>query len=512
MSEKLQKVLASLGLGSRRDMEEFITQGRISVDGKVAKLGDRVGESEILRCDGRIVRNAQSEKPICRVLVYNKPEGQMCTTSDPQGRPTVFDRLPHISKSRWLYIGRLDVNTSGLLLFTTDGELANSLMHPSHEIERVYAVRVFGEVTKEHLQALQTNVELEDGPAHFDKVIYVGGEGMNQWYNVVLKEGRKREVRRLWEALGLKVSRLKRIKYGCVELGRLPVGGYEELSLQEVNDLRALAGLKPERKTMVNEEVKIETTSRDEYLKNRQIKKTFKKFATKNDYDRRSRDARRAKSGQGDKGFVSMYAQDIDYSNFSSIYAGINTNGDNRIHRTHGPHQSQDNRRGSRSQAWGKDNSFDRNNKSTGRSKAPRRNQDFSDVEFTARGNFSEDGDFSSRRSSFKGERRDAPFGKSCSNDRRGSSRFERSKDGAKSWGSDFSRDENSSKRNDNRSYKGERSRDSFGRGHSKRQGFNHSEGFKGRDQDGFSKSSRPRKPSFKGAKGKSKFDDDRDF
>ena len=284
----------------------------------------------------------------------------MCTTSDPQGRPTVFDRLPHISKSRWLYIGRLDVNTSGLLLFTTDGELANSLMHPSHEIERVYAVRVFGEVTKEHLQALQTNVELEDGPAHFDKVIYVGGEGMNQWYNVVLKEGRKREVRRLWEALGLKVSRLKRIKYGCVELGRLPVGGYEELSLQEVNDLRALAGLKPERKTMVNEEVKSETTSRDEYLKNRQIKKTFKKFATKNDYDRRSRDARRAKSGQGDKGFVSMYAQDIDYSNFSSIYAGINTNGDNRIHRTHGPHQSQDNRRGSRSQAWGKDNSFDR--------------------------------------------------------------------------------------------------------------------------------------------------------
>lgn len=323
MSEKLHKVLAALGVGSRRDMEEYIKSGRVSVDGKVATLGDRVGEHEIIRLDGRIIRNAQSEKPLCRVLVYNKPEGQMCTTNDPQGRPTVFDRLPKIAQGRWLYVGRLDVNTSGLLLFTTDGELANGLMHPSHEVDRVYAVRVFGEVTKEAIKQLETNVELDDGPAHFDKVVYVGGEGMNQWYNVVLKEGRKREVRRLWEHLGFKVSRLKRIKYGSVELGKLPLGGYEELTLEEVNKLRALAGLKPERRTMVKSD-STPTTTREAFIKNRQIRKTVQKFAKNGRLDAKNRTKRPNSSGQSNStGFKSMYTHELDLSNFTSLYADM---------------------------------------------------------------------------------------------------------------------------------------------------------------------------------------------
>ncbi len=323
MSEKLHKILASLGLGSRRDMEECIKSGRVSVDGKVAALGDRVGDHEVIRFDGRIIRNAQTEKPICRVLMYNKPEGQMCTASDPQGRPTVFDRLPKIAKGRWLYIGRLDVNTSGLLLFTTDGELANALMHPSHEVERVYAVRVFGEVAKEHIKQLETNVQLEDGPAHFEKVIYIGGEGMNQWYQVVLREGRKREVRRLWEQLGFKVSRLKRIKYGTVELGKLPQGGYEELSLAEVNKLRQLAGLKPEKKSVLKEDAK-PLTSREEFVKNRQIRNTARKYAQQGNTDARFANKRRDRQNESrNKGFSSMYVKELDLSNFSSMYADI---------------------------------------------------------------------------------------------------------------------------------------------------------------------------------------------
>lgn len=282
MSEKLHKVLAETGIGSRRNMEEAIKEGRVSVDGKVAAIGDRVEGTETIRVDGRIIKTGNQEKPICRVLMYNKPEGQMCTRMDPQGRPTVFDRLPQVANGRWIYVGRLDVNTSGLLLLTTDGALSNALTHPSHEMERVYAVRVFGEVTREHIQQLTTNVELEDGPAHFSKVEQGGGEGMNKWFYVTLREGRKREVRRLWEALGLRVSRLKRIRYACADLGNLPEGGWRELNLKEVNALRKMAGLFPETRTALDPEAE-SVTSAEGYRERRQMQRAFSRYKETHD-------------------------------------------------------------------------------------------------------------------------------------------------------------------------------------------------------------------------------------
>ena len=287
MSEKLHKVLAETGIGSRRSMEEAIKEGRVSVDGKVAAIGDRVEGTETIRVDGRIIKTGNQEKPICRVLMYNKPEGQMCTRMDPQGRPTVFDRLPQIASGRWIYVGRLDVNTSGLLLLTTDGALSNALTHPSHEMERVYAVRVFGEVTREHIQKLTSCVELEDGPAHFSKVEQGGGEGMNKWFYVTLREGRKREVRRLWEALGLRVSRLKRIRYACAELGNLPEGGWRELNLKEVNALRKMAGLFPETRTVLDPDAE-PATSTEAYRERRQIQRAMSRYKEKHDLSPRS--------------------------------------------------------------------------------------------------------------------------------------------------------------------------------------------------------------------------------
>ncbi|WP_341501340.1 23S rRNA pseudouridine(2605) synthase RluB [Gallaecimonas sp. GXIMD4217] len=250
MTEKLQKVLARAGQGSRREMETVIAAGRVSVDGQVAKLGDRVGPTAQIRIDGRLITISAEEDVICRVLMYNKPEGELCTRRDTEGRPTVFDRLPRLQEGRWVAVGRLDVNTSGLLLFTTDGELANRLMHPSHEVEREYAVRVFGEVTEAKLQKLRSGVQLEDGPAKFKKIKAMGGEGMNQWFNVTLTEGRNREVRRLWESQELQVSRLIRVRYGDIQLNkRLPQGGWEELELPMVNYLRSSVGLRPEDRT-----------------------------------------------------------------------------------------------------------------------------------------------------------------------------------------------------------------------------------------------------------------------
>ena len=205
MSEKLQKVLARAGHGSRREIEAIIEAGRVSVDGKIATLGDRV---EIvpglkIRIDGHLISVKESAEQICRVLAYYKPEGELCTRNDPEGRPTVFDRLPKLRGARWIAVGRLDVNTCGLLLFTTDGELANRLMHPSREVEREYAVRVFGRVDENKLRDPSRGVQLEDGPAAFKTIKFTGGEGINQWYNVTLTEGRNREVRRLWEAVGV---------------------------------------------------------------------------------------------------------------------------------------------------------------------------------------------------------------------------------------------------------------------------------------------------------------------
>ncbi|WP_114195899.1 23S rRNA pseudouridine(2605) synthase RluB [Edaphovirga cremea] len=254
MSEKLQKVLARAGHGSRREIEGLIQQGRVSVDGKIATLGDRVDvvAGMKIRMDGHVVSIKETEEDVCRVLAYYKPEGELCTRSDPEGRPTVFDRLPKLHGSRWVAVGRLDVNTSGLLLFTTDGELANRLMHPSREVEREYAVRVFGKIDDEKIKQLSKGVQLEDGPAAFRTITYQGGEGMNQWYNVTLTEGRNREVRRLWEAIGIQVSRLIRVRYGDINLPKgLPRGGWTELELTDINYLRELVELKPETVTKV---------------------------------------------------------------------------------------------------------------------------------------------------------------------------------------------------------------------------------------------------------------------
>ncbi|QKJ48090.1 23S rRNA pseudouridine(2605) synthase RluB [Proteus vulgaris] len=253
-TEKLQKILARSGHGSRREIEGYLQEGRISIDGTKAKLGDRIDVTSTakIRLDGRILNIREAQKDVCRVLAYYKPEGELCTRSDPQGRPTVFQRLPRLNNARWIAVGRLDVNTSGLLLFTTDGELANRLMHPSREVEREYAVRVFGEIDDAKIRQLTRGVQLEDDPASFRSVSYRGGEGINQWYNVSLTEGRNREVRRMWEAVGVQVSRLIRVRYGDIDLPKgLPRGGWVELGLDQINYLRQLVELNDETVTKV---------------------------------------------------------------------------------------------------------------------------------------------------------------------------------------------------------------------------------------------------------------------
>ncbi|RTE87564.1 MULTISPECIES: 23S rRNA pseudouridine(2605) synthase RluB [Gammaproteobacteria] len=240
-TEKLQKVLARAGVGSRREVESMIKAGRIRVNQQVAHLGERVGPGADIRVDGHKVKVPDADAVPCRVIVYHKPEGELVTRKDPEGRPTVYESLPKVSNGRWIAIGRLDINTSGLLLFTTDGELANRMMHPKYEIEREYAVRVFGEVTEANVQQLRKGIQLEDGMASFKQIKRRGGEGINQWFHVVLTEGRNREVRRMWEALGLTVSRLMRIRMGDQLLPKgLVQGGWLDLNLKEVNHLRSL--------------------------------------------------------------------------------------------------------------------------------------------------------------------------------------------------------------------------------------------------------------------------------
>lgn len=254
-TEKLQKALANNGVGSRREMERWIQEGRVSVNGQIATLGDRVTLTDQLRVDGHLISRS-GEKTACRVLMYNKPEGELCSRNDPEGRATVFERLPKIIADRWIAVGRLDINTSGLLLFTNDGELANRLMHPRHEIEREYAVRIFGEVTPHMLRDLQKGVELEDGMAKFTHIHVrpTDDESQNQWFNVTLSEGRNREVRRLWESQGVQVSRLMRVRYGNLELQkRLPQGAWIELDLEKVNQLRKMVQLPNETETTLNQ-------------------------------------------------------------------------------------------------------------------------------------------------------------------------------------------------------------------------------------------------------------------
>ncbi len=243
MSEKIHKALARAGYGSRRAVEDWIREGRVTVNGRPARIGERVGPGDRLSVDGQQV-NLASPVPTRRVLAYHKPEGEVCTASDPEGRPTIMSSLPPLTGERWISVGRLDVSTSGLILFTNDGELAHRLMHPSSGIEREYAVRVLGRVTQATLRRLTAGVPLEDGRAWFDAIHDAGGTGANHWFHVVLKEGRNRLVRRLWESQGLTVSRLIRVRYGPLALpSTLRVGRWRELTEREIQSLVKAAGL-----------------------------------------------------------------------------------------------------------------------------------------------------------------------------------------------------------------------------------------------------------------------------
>lgn len=243
MSEKLQKILAQAGIGSRREMERWIEQGRVKLNGETAKLGERATSRDEISVDGKQIEHGG--RAARRVLVYNKPEGEVCTRNDPEGRPTVFDNLPKLKGERWIAVGRLDINTSGLLLFTTDGELANKLMHPStNTVDREYAVRVAGEVTDEMIATLKKGVVLEDGMAKFTDIQFFDGDGFNSWYHVCIMEGRNREVRRLWESQEMKVSRLKRVRYGCIFLPKkVSAGKWVELDQKDTDDLAKLVDL-----------------------------------------------------------------------------------------------------------------------------------------------------------------------------------------------------------------------------------------------------------------------------
>ena len=237
--ERVQKALARMGYGSRREIERLISAEKIRINGQLAKLGDHVTEGDKVNVGNRRVI-IKSDVNRIRVLLYNKPEGEICTQKDEEGRPTVFQSIGRLKEGRWIGVGRLDINSSGLMLFTNYGELANHLMHPSSEIEREYAVRVQGEVTKEMIKNLLKGVELEDGLLKFDQVLDSGGQGSNHWYHVVLKEGKNREVRRLWQSQDVRVSRLTRVRYGSIALPRdLKVGKKIELTLDEIKALFA---------------------------------------------------------------------------------------------------------------------------------------------------------------------------------------------------------------------------------------------------------------------------------
>ena len=241
--QRLHKLLALAGLGSRRDMETLIASGRVTVNGQPAEIGVGVVPGDMVRVDSRPVK-LPFEPELPKVLIYHKPEGEIVSQDDPEGRDSVFDKLPRVKNGKWIAIGRLDINTSGLLIFTTSGDLANHFMHPRYEVEREYAVRIFGELTEGQMLQLTQGIELEDGPANFDHIHPQGGEGSNHWYQVILREGRNREVRRLFEAFQLPVSRLMRVRFGPVNLPpRLKRGMMMALEPKEILGLLEWAGL-----------------------------------------------------------------------------------------------------------------------------------------------------------------------------------------------------------------------------------------------------------------------------
>lgn len=265
--EKLQKVLARAGIGSRREIEGVIEAGKIRINDRIAKLGDRVTAKDKIFVDGkRVLISAEVTRR--RVILYNKPEGEICSRSDPEGRQSVYDRLPAIKGERWISVGRLDFNTSGLLLFTNDGELANKLMHPSSVIDREYLVRIQGQVDDEMLQTLREGVLLEDGVARFTDIVEGAGESRNRWFYCVVMEGRNREVRRLWESQGVKVSRLKRVRYANIFIpSHVRVGQWLELTEKEIADLCSTAGFDSNKLTRIAEPSRNEKIARDRHEK-----------------------------------------------------------------------------------------------------------------------------------------------------------------------------------------------------------------------------------------------------
>ncbi|SNR97904.1 23S rRNA pseudouridine2605 synthase [Methylobacillus rhizosphaerae] len=261
--QRLHKLLALAGLGSRREMETLVASGRITINGKTAEVGAAVVPSDVVRLDSRPLR-LPFEPELPQVLIYHKPEGEIVSQDDPENRATVFEKLPRIRNGKWIAIGRLDMNTSGLLIFTTSGELANRFMHPRYEVEREYAVRIFGELTEGEMAQLTYGIELDDGPANFDSIRPQGGEGANHWYEVILREGRNREVRRLFEAFQKPVSRLIRVRFGPVNLPpRLKRGQMLHLAAKEVTGLMEWAELEvpkgPPRQLSAREKEKLGT-------------------------------------------------------------------------------------------------------------------------------------------------------------------------------------------------------------------------------------------------------------